>query len=101
MWDRIYLWRQLSPSLCLGPKKLRLTRYCKTSDEESVYIELKVKLAAGPDYGAQAWDGTKLMDLIEAFESDARNRLVTNLGRTSPYPRILPLRDLLKTRISK
>jgi hypothetical protein len=46
----------------------------------------------------QAWDGEKLMDLVEAFEADARNRPVTNLRRTSAYPRIIPPRDLLKTR---
>jgi len=38
------------------------------------------------------------MKLIEAFETDARNRLVENIGRTSAHPRILPLRDLLKAR---
>ena len=44
----------------------------------------------------QAWDGDILMSLIEAFETDARNKLVQNVGRTSPYPRILPLRDVLR-----
>jgi hypothetical protein len=39
------------------------------------------------------------MELVEAFETDARNKLVENVGRTSPYPRILPLRDLLKARL--
>lgn len=66
-------------------------------DDEYIYALFRTR--RDPNYGAQIWDGAKLMDLIEAFESDARNRLVTNLGRTSPYPRILPLRDLLKTRI--
>ena len=46
----------------------------------------------------QAWDGDKVMGLIERFESDARNKLVENLGRTSPYPRIISLRDLLKAK---
>jgi len=39
------------------------------------------------------------MDLIEAFESDARNKPVINLGRISAYPRIVPLRELLKARL--
>ncbi len=39
------------------------------------------------------------MDLIEIFECDARNTPVTNLGQTSPYPRILSLRELLKARL--
>jgi len=39
--------------------------------------------------------GDILMDLIERFEVDRRNRLVENLGRTSPNPRILPMRSVL------
>ena len=42
--------------------------------------------------------GEVLLDLIEEFESDVRNKPVTNVGRTSAYPRILPLRDVLKAR---
>ena len=40
----------------------------------------------------------KVMGLIEAFETDARNKLVENVGHQSPSPRILPLRDLLRAR---
>jgi predicted component of viral defense system (DUF524 family) len=68
-----------------------------TDDEEHIYALFRTR--RDPRYGAQDWGGDKLMDLIEAFETDARNTLVTNLGRTSPYPRILPLRDLLKARL--
>jgi hypothetical protein len=39
------------------------------------------------------------MDLIEQFESDLRNKPVENVGRTSSYPRILPLRDVLQARV--
>jgi hypothetical protein len=35
----------------------------------------------------------------EEVETDARNKLVENVGRTSPYPRIFSLRDLLKARL--
>jgi predicted component of viral defense system (DUF524 family) len=70
----------------------------RADDDEHIYALFRTR--RDPDYGAQFWDGSKLMELIEAFETDARNRLVRNLGRTSPYPRILPLRDLLKTRVS-
>jgi hypothetical protein len=65
-------------------------------DEERIYALFRTR--RDPVYDAQEWDGDQIMDLIEAFESDARNTLITNLGRTSAYPRILPLRDLLKTR---
>jgi len=46
-----------------------------------------------------AWDGVRLMEMIERFESTIHHRLPQNLGRTSPYPRVLPLRDLLKARV--
>jgi len=45
------------------------------------------------------WDADMVMELLHAFESDARNKLVENIGRMSAYPRILPLRELLKARI--
>ena len=70
----------------------------QANDDNYIYALFRTRL--DPDYVDQIWDGSKVMDLIEAFETDARNRLVTNLGRTSAYPRILPLRDLLKTRVS-
>lgn len=65
-------------------------------DEEHIYALFSTR--RDPAYGEQEWDGGKLMDLIERFESDARNKLVENLGRTSPYPRIIPLRDVLKVK---
>jgi hypothetical protein len=66
-------------------------------DEEHIYAVFRTR--TDPTYAGQQWDGAALMDLIEAFESDARNTLVINLGRTSPYPRIISLRDLLKARV--
>jgi predicted component of viral defense system (DUF524 family) len=66
-------------------------------DEEHIYAVFQTCL--DPTYAGQQWDGATLMDLIEAFESDVRNRPVVNLGRTSPYPRIISLRDLLKARL--
>jgi hypothetical protein len=65
-------------------------------DEEHIYALFRTR--RDPAYGVQAWDGGKVMGLIERFESDARNKLVENLGRTSPYPRIISLRDLLKAK---
>ena len=41
----------------------------------------------------------KDLSVIEQFESDVRNELVENVGRTSPYPRVLPLKELLKARL--
>ena len=50
-------------------------------------------------FANQIWNGPRVMELVEKFERDARNKLVENVGRTSPYPRILSLRDLLKARL--
>ena len=65
-------------------------------DEEHIYALFRTR--RNPVYGVQVWDGDEVMDLIEDFETDVRNTLVENVGRTSPYPRIMPLRDLLKTK---
>ncbi len=65
-------------------------------DEENIYALFQTR----PDsvFGKQQWDGDEIMNLIEAFETNARNKLVENVRRKSPYPRILPLRGLLKAK---
>jgi len=65
-------------------------------DEEHIYALFKT--AGNPATESQGWHGEELLDLIERFEADARNKPVVNVGRTSAYPRILPLRDVLKAR---
>lgn len=65
-------------------------------DEDHIYALFRCR----PDsrFTGQNWNEEEVMNLIEAFETDARNKLVENIGRTSAYPRILPLRDLFKAR---
>ena len=67
-------------------------------DEERIHALFRTK----PDvaYRGLSWNGSLLMDLIEIFEPDRRNKLAFNLGRTSPRPRIISLRDLFKARAS-
>jgi predicted component of viral defense system (DUF524 family) len=69
-----------------------------SSDDEEDYIYALFRCQPDLKFSGQTWDEHKVMSLIEAFETDARNTLVENVRRTSPYPRILPLRDLLKSR---
>lgn len=69
---------------------------CK-DDDEHIYALFKTAGKSAAD--SDCWNGGKLMDLIEQFESDIRNKLVANVGRISPYPRILPLCDVLKARV--
>ncbi|MCX6365342.1 MAG: DUF2357 domain-containing protein [Armatimonadetes bacterium] len=63
-------------------------------DSENIYALFQVK--PDPDSAPISWDGDKLMDLIEAYETDHRNKLVTNVGRRSPDPRLLSLDKLLQ-----
>jgi predicted component of viral defense system (DUF524 family) len=70
----------------------------RADDDESIYALFRT--SADPAFEGQRWDTAAVMGLIEQFESDLRNRPVENLGRTSPYPRILSLRDLLKARVT-
>lgn len=66
----------------------------KQDDEEYIYALFRT--VADPVSESQGLRGEFLLDEIERFEADARNRPVENVGRTSPYPRILPLRNVLK-----
>jgi PD-(D/E)XK nuclease superfamily/Domain of unknown function (DUF2357) len=63
-------------------------------DNEAIYAVFQV--APDPTFASCQWDGSKVMEVVEAFESKRRNRLAENLGRTSPYPRLLPLKQLLQ-----
>ncbi len=63
-------------------------------DDEHIYAFFQT--SSDTASAGQNWSGDQLMDQIERFESDLRNKLVENVGRTSPYPRILPLREVLK-----
>lgn len=62
-------------------------------DEQFIYALFLTE--PDPTYSGVDWDGEHLMDLLERHESDARNVPVANVGRTSAYPRLLPLRDVL------
>lgn len=66
-------------------------------DEEFIYALFRTR--ADTTLSNQNWQGEELMRKIESFESDLRNKLVTNIGRTSPYPRLLPLKELLKVTV--
>ena len=66
-------------------------------DDEYIYALFQTSL--DPVWASERWDGDALMSQIEQFESDLRNKPVDNLGRLSPYPRILSLRDVLNARL--
>lgn len=106
---RIYTRTQLRNELRKKSYGERVAKWVQTSDlkEDDEYIYALFRTRPDPAFETQAWDGEKLKSCIEAFEKDRRNRLPLpvpelddpiNLGRTSPYPRILALRDVLKAR---
>ena len=66
-------------------------------DEEYIYALFQTSM--DPEWANEKWRGDEIMDQIEEFEFDLRNRLIENVGRLSPYPRILPVRNVLKARI--
>lgn len=49
-----------------------------------------------PTYAGLEWNGAALMRVITGFEARMKHRPPLTLGRTSPYPRVLSLRELLK-----
>lgn len=67
-----------------------------TDDEENISALFLTR--RDNSYGIQEWDGDRIVNLIEAFETDARNTAVPNVGRTLPYHRLSSLRDRLEAR---
>lgn len=63
-------------------------------DDEHIYALFRT--GSDEAFTGMEWDADLVMKSIEDFESDLRQKPVENVGRTSPYPRILPLRDLLR-----
>ena len=66
-------------------------------DDEYIYAVFHTN--EDTSFTGQLWNGDILLTEIERFETDSRNKLVTNVGRTSPDPRILALQQLLKARL--
>ena len=54
--------------------------------DDTDYLSALFKVKPDPDFMGTHWDGKKLMERIEAFEADQRNKPATNLGRTSANP---------------
>lgn len=72
---------------------LRRSGYPGTAGGE-IYAVFEVN--EDPAYADREWNGTVLMNVLEKFESRMHHRTAVSLGRTSPYPRVLSLRELLK-----
>lgn len=63
--------------------------------DDDEYIYALFRTTADETFAGRDWNDDKLMAAVEEFEADARNKPVENLGRTSPYPRILSLQSVL------
>lgn len=96
---RVYTRKELRAELLKHPQGKSVAKWVEqeaADDEENIYALFKTR----PDilFGQQLWNGDKVMNLIEEFETNVRNKLVENVRRASPYPRTLPLRDVLKAK---
>jgi predicted component of viral defense system (DUF524 family) len=97
---RVFTRNQLRSELSAHAKGAGVAAWQATAggdDDETIYALFKTKPDAA--FAGQHWNADDLMKQIEKFESDVRQKPVENVGRTSPYPRVLPLRDLLKIRM--
>lgn len=63
-----------------------------------IYAVFEVE--SDPNWNLVEWNRKGLICAIRNFESRIRHKLVQNIGRRSAYPRILPLKDLLKARMN-
>ncbi len=92
------LWRLRSPGYkVFTDTELRTTGYPGFVGGE-IYALFEV--APDVDWASVEWDRKKLIRAIRDFESRMRSKLVKNIGRRSAFPRILPMRDLLKARLN-
>lgn len=61
--------------------------------EGEIYGVFTVEL--DPDFLGMTWDKSELLDAIELFEK-RRTYRNSSLGRDSPFPRVLSLKELLR-----
>ena len=98
---RVFTRNQLRSELAAHAKGAGVAAWQATAgldDDETIYALFKTEPDAA--FAGENWNADDLMKRIEEFESDVRQKPVENVRRTSPYPRILPLQDLLKIRLS-
>ena len=92
------LWRLRSPGYKVFTNTdLRKTGYPGTAGGE-IYAYFEVE--PDSEWANVEWDSKKLIRAIRDFESRIRRKLVKNIGRRSAFPRIVPMRDLLKARFA-
>lgn len=72
---------------------LRSSGYPGTAGGE-IYAVFEVN--EDPGYAGIEWDGSVLMRVLAEFEARMKHKAPAPLGHTSPYPRVLSLRELLK-----
>ncbi|WP_395138128.1 hypothetical protein [Armatimonas sp.] len=97
----VYTREQLRKKLGQHAPKAQVAAWQNTAqpdDDEHIYALFQVK--PDPNSADISWDGDKLMTLIEEYETDHRNKPITNIGRRSPDPRLLSLEKLLQAQIS-
>ena len=56
------------------------------------------EVTSDPVFDGQKWSGSKLQEIMKAFESRRGQREMKSMGRLSSLPRILSLQMLLQAR---
>ena len=96
---RVYTRSELEPELEKRAAGIGLAAWKGEVPSGEGYIYALFQCQLDLRFRMERWDAGMVMKLLQAFESDARNKPVENIGRRSAFPRILPLRELLKARI--
>jgi len=98
---RVYTRNQLRAKLETHFKEIGTVEWQALADNgDNEYLYALFQTRFDKTYEAQVWDVGMVMQLAEAFEIDFLNKLVGSGDGTSSYPQIVPLRDLLKARLS-
>ena len=91
------LWKLRSPGYrVFTDTELKATGYPGLAGGE-IYALFEVE--PDQDWTVVNWHRKRLIRAIRDFESRIRHRLVVNIGRRSAFPRILPLKDLLRAKL--
>ena len=88
------LWKIRTPGYSVyTAEELRSRNYPGLARGE-IYAVFEVE--PDPSWASVRWHRRQLIRSIRDFESRISDKLVSNIGRQSAFPRIVPLRDLLK-----
>jgi hypothetical protein len=88
------LWKLTKPGFEIyTANELKKTGYPEPTGSE-IYAVFEVEIDSS--WSEKKWNDKKIVEAIEEFEAQRKNRLGFRIGRTSPKPRFISLKRLLK-----